>query len=106
MLYIVTIGNVIYLYDKYWLNLPEEISSILPLFLACRRQSRIPMIKMMRMTTAAAADPAMIVVGMPPDGNVGYDAENRHMNTEWKVLEKHTNMNNQVYYYSKICIFE
>ena len=59
------------------------------------------MIKVIRMITAAAADPAMIVVDRPPCGNC---AENRHMNTERKVLEKHMNMNNQVYYYSNIYI--
>ena len=45
------------------------------------------MIKMMRMTTAAAADPAMIVVGGPlcgGVGDVGDGVENRHMNTEWE----------------------
>ena len=74
-----------------WLNLSEEMSSILPLFLARRRQSRIPMIKMMRMKTAAAADPAMIVVGGPLVGDVGDGAENRHMNTEWEVEKSQEN---------------
>ena len=37
------------------------------------------MIKMMRITTAAAADPAMIVIGDPVFGGVGDSAENRHM---------------------------